>query len=174
MQTLLVIFGLPGAGKTYVGKVLEKYFGFYYYDGDTDLDDEMKQAIQTKSHFTDSMRENFFHRLQKSISTLQKQHTKIAVSQTFIKEQYRKEFLQRFPHARFILVQTEEALREKRLAQRKELPLDADYARFMVKHFEVPQIPHNEIENNTEGEENLKKQFRQLIEHHDFEGSLSQ
>jgi shikimate kinase len=34
---LLVLFGLPGTGKTYVGKILEKDFGFFLHDGDTDL-----------------------------------------------------------------------------------------------------------------------------------------
>lgn len=43
---VIILFGLPGAGKTCVGKILEEYFNFYLYDGDIDLPDNIKDAIQ--------------------------------------------------------------------------------------------------------------------------------
>ncbi len=60
---LLIVFGLPGAGKTYVGKLLKDEFGFYFYDGDRDLTDEMRQALKEKKLFNDSMRDVFFQQL---------------------------------------------------------------------------------------------------------------
>ena len=47
-MSLIILFGLPGTGKTYVGKVFEKYFDYYFYDGDNDLTPEMREAIQIK------------------------------------------------------------------------------------------------------------------------------
>ena len=51
-MSLIILFGLAGDGKTYVGKIFEKYFNYYFYDGDNDLTEEMKEAIKTKTVFT--------------------------------------------------------------------------------------------------------------------------
>src|SRR5690606_4548719 len=57
---LLVLFGIPGAGKTYVGRVLAADFGFHFRDVDQDLPDEMREAIVNKQPVTDAMRDAFF------------------------------------------------------------------------------------------------------------------
>jgi len=69
-MSVIILFGLPGTGKTYVGKVFEKYFGYYFYDGDYDLTPEMKQAIKTKTVFTDQMRDVYFEKLISRIQDL--------------------------------------------------------------------------------------------------------
>lgn len=157
---LIMVFGYPGVGKTYVGNVLKKHFGFYFFDGDVVLSRGMKQAIKTKTPFTDSMRSLFFQRLRKSVDSFIKQKPRIAVAQTFIKERYRKDFLQRFPQAQFILVTADNSTREKRLKERSDL--DIAYARLMTKNFELPQLEHFELTNNAEGEKKIVKQLQKL------------
>ena len=39
---LIILFGLSGSGKNFVGNVLVKHFGFYFWDTDDALLDEMK------------------------------------------------------------------------------------------------------------------------------------
>lgn len=159
---LIVIFGLPGAGKSFVGKVLQNDFGFYLYEGDQDMPHTLKTAIENQTKVSDAMRDEFFTKLIVSTKQLQKQHENIVITQTFIKERYRKQFLQAFTQAMFILVTADQKIREKRLMERKEWQLDLEYWRKMANMFEYPQVQHITLENNNEGEESLKKQLKAL------------
>lgn len=162
-MSLVIIFGLPGTGKTYIGKVFEKYFDYYFYDGDNDLTPEMKEAIKTKTVFTDQMRDVFFEILINKIEALSEKYTKLVVAQTFIKEKYRLQLIKEVPEARFILVETKKEIREKRLKDRVDYPLDLGYAKIMEKNFDEPMINHSMIINNYEGKESIKKQIQQFV-----------
>lgn len=159
---MLVIFGLPGAGKTYVGKVLRDDFNFTFYDGDANLTAEMKRAMKQKQIFTDDMRDKFFADLIKSVSVLNKKHKRLGVAQTFIKEKYRRKFLKNFPEAKFVLIETEAKLRKNRLSKRKSVN-DVTYIRSMVKVFEKPHIKHFVLSNNAEGKGGLKKEINNTL-----------
>jgi gluconate kinase len=160
---LLVLFGLPGTGKTYVGKILEKDFGFFLHDGDTDLPQDMKEALIANEVVSDNMRERFFQNIITRAKHLTPRYKKVVVTQTFIKEIYRNQFLNVFPTAQFILVKTPTTLREQRLKQRKEYPLDETYARNMVDMFDNPLIPYLLLTNNTNGAEEIKTQLNSLL-----------
>src|SRR5258708_172438 len=112
---MYILFGLPGSGKTFVGNVLQDYFNFHFYEGDTDITTEMKEAIHTKTVFTDEMRDGFFLNLIPNIKRLSQEHKHLVVSQMFIKEKYRTLLLQEIPEAKFILIETNETVRESRL-----------------------------------------------------------
>jgi gluconate kinase len=162
-MSLIVLFGLPGTGKSYVGKIFEKYFNYYFYDGDEDLTPEMKAAIKTKTVFTDQMRDIFFEKLIKKIQNLITQHKNLVVSQTFIKERYRVNLLKKMPEAKFVLVGTDKLIREKRLNERVNYPLDLEYARKMELNFDKPMIDHQIIMNNEDGEDIIKEHIRRFV-----------
>lgn len=159
---LLVVFGPPGAGKTYVGKILRDGFGFVFYDGDKNLTYQMREAIKEKQMFTDAMRDNFFGKLIKGVAPLNKKFKHLVIAQTFIKEKYRKQFLKVFPHSQFILVKTKTPLRENRLAKRKAIN-DLGYLREMVSLFEEPKIKHVVLQNNTDGKNELKERIKNTL-----------
>lgn len=162
---IYVVFGLPGAGKTFVGKLMQKYFGFYLYDDDgaRDMPQEMKDAV-VNGTVTDELRDIFFNNLIESVKQLTSKYEKIIVPQTLIKEKYRELFLKEFPTVKFIYVQTNTATREKRLLERKEgFQLDLTIWRKMAEIFENPQIECATVVNNNTGEEDLKKQLQVLL-----------
>lgn len=159
---LFVTFGLPGAGKTYVARCFQP-FGFVFHDGDDDLPDAMRAAISASLPINDTMRDEFFARIIASVKALNSYQPRLVVSQTFIKEKYRLLFLEYFPHARFVLVQADEAIRERRLTQRSHQPLAPEYARRMSLNFEPPHIPHAIITNNDDGEAAIRQQIAILI-----------
>lgn len=162
-MSIIILFGLPGTGKSYVGKIFEKYFDYYFYDGDEDLTPEMKAAIKTKTVFTDQMRNIYFKILITKIQRLSKKHKKLVIAQTFIKEKYRINLLEKIPKTKFILVETKKEIREKRLLNRTDYPLDLNYARIMEMNFEKPEVKHKIIINDQEGEEVIIKQIQQLL-----------
>ncbi len=161
-MSLIILFGLPGTGKTYVGKVFERYFDYYFYEGDKDLTEEMKVAIKVQKVFTDRMRDVFFDRLIKQIQKLAAKHKKLVAAQTFIKEKYRFNLLKKIPETKFVLIETKKSIREKRLAQRTDYPLDLKYARKMETNFEEPKINHLIIVNDKNGDKNIKRQINSL------------
>ena len=159
---LIVLFGLPGAGKTYAGKILKDHFGFSFYEGDRNITSLMKQRLKEQKLFTRPMRKTFFENLVQTISRKYSDHKKVVISQTFIKEAYRKQFLKHFPNAHFILVQTESKLREKRLRKRKSIN-DILFLRKMTRAFEKPDIKHTILRNNEEGIKAVKQQLEKLL-----------
>lgn len=159
---LFLTFGLPGAGKTYVAHVFEE-FGFFFHDGDDDLTEAMKIAIATQSPIDDTLRDAFFENIVHSIEHLRLQTPRLVVAQTFIKEKYRRRVLDHFPEARFVLVQADAVIRERRLTHRTHQALDLDYARRMTTIFEPPLILHNLILNNSDGRDHLRQQILALL-----------
>lgn len=162
-MSLIILFGLPGTGKTYVGKIFEKYFNYFFYDGDNDLTPEMKEAIKTKTVFTDEMRDRFFKILISKIQDLESKIKNLAVAQTFIKERYRVSLINKIPETKFVLIETKTSIREKRLTERINYPLDLEYARKMEINFDKPIINHIIIVNDEYGEENIKKQIKNIV-----------
>ena len=160
---IVVLFGLPGAGKTFVGKILSKKFGYFLYDADADLPLEMEKVIREEGKVTEEMRDLFIKRVMARVRELKKKHSKIAVAQTFIKERHRQQFLDTFSDARFILITADVEIREARLLHRKKLPISAKYARVMLRNFDKPEIQFETLENNVDGEEAIKAQVRLLL-----------
>jgi gluconate kinase len=157
---LFVLFGLPGAGKTYTGKIAEKFFGYHLYEGDQDMSNAYKKAVMEET-MTDALRQDFFDRLIENIGKLQEDN--IIVAQTFIKEKFRKQFLKAFPNAKFILVQASDDIREKRLLHLNRFALSLEKWRRMENIFEKPGIHHETIDNNKEGEDVVRKQLQKLM-----------
>lgn len=160
---IIILFGLPGAGKTYVGGLIQRHFGHLFYDGDQDVTDAIRDAIAAKQPFTDEMRDEFFSILFSSMERLSKTNDTLVVAQTFIKERYRLQALKHFPEVKFILVETRRSVRELRLVSRLVMPLDPDYARQMEKHFDAPQIEHVVIHNDDRGKKSIIKQLERIF-----------
>lgn len=160
---LYVVFGLPGAGKTFVGEILQKYFGFYAYEADRVMPLELQQAIREQKVVTDDLRDTFFDNIIAEVKRLQAEHDKLVVTQVFIKEKYRQQFLDAFPQAKFILVEAQDAVREERLLKQKTWQLAREYWKKMAEIFEPPQIECLKIENNDSGEEKVKEQLQALL-----------
>ena len=145
---LIILFGLAGAGKNHIAQILSSPpYDYYFCDADTALTQEIKLAIQTKTPFTQQMRDNYTDVIIKKISELQPSHPNLVITQALYKEKNRKVLLSHFPDAKFIWVTSLPALINNRLKQRKDW-VDEEYANLLQKDFENPTLPHFKIENN--------------------------
>jgi len=160
---VFVTFGLPGAGKTYAAKLFEP-FGFKMHDGDDDLPEDMREAINTQQPVNDEMRDRFFRRIIAHVGELVMVYPKVVVAQTFLKEKYRLQFLEQFPQAQFVLVVADERVREDRLMRRTNQPLEPNYTRRMVEMFERPNISHQVIVNDSDGADDLLGQIEAVVQ----------
>jgi gluconate kinase len=149
---MIYLFGLPAAGKNYVGQVLAEEFGYTFYDGDLDLTPEMRQALREERPFTDEMRDRFYAALIERLARLRRDHPNLAFCQATFKERHRRLIAAAFPDVVFALVEAEEDVRMARLA-RGGTPVTVEYARRITAFFEPPQHPHYVIRNNGERED---------------------
>src|SRR5260221_5055291 len=45
VTVLVILFGLPGAGKSFVGEILRAEFGFEFHEADNDIPDDYRQLV---------------------------------------------------------------------------------------------------------------------------------
>jgi gluconate kinase len=133
---LLVFFGLPGAGKTYVARRLAQRRHFHFHDGDDELPPDMRDAISRAAVVTPDMRDRFVDALISKATELLAQHPHVVLAQTFLKSMHRERFLKAIPSARFVLITAPEETRVTRLARRAHQPLEPKYARAMTAMFD--------------------------------------
>lgn len=160
---IVVVFGYPGSGKTFAGKLLSKKLRYYLHDADVDVPLDMQEALSHKQKISQDMRDRFFTNILLRLGRLETQHENIVVTQTFIKEKYRQWIVRQFPDAKFILITAPDEIREERLRKRIDYPLDIAYARQMVEDFDTPAIQHQIVDNTTNGEKYIWKQLHATL-----------
>lgn len=159
---LIYLFGLPAAGKNYVGRILAEEFDYTFYDGDLDLTPEMRDAVREERPFTDAMRDRFYGLLIDRIGILIEEYPELAFCQATFKERHRERITAAFPDVVFVLVEAEEHVRMERLT-RGGNPVTVDYARQIAGFFERPRHPHFIITNN-EGRKDVVRQLAALLD----------
>ena len=60
---IVVVFGFPAAGKSFVAEVLKKYFDYYHYDGDVDKPADLLKEVSTSTVVAEPMRDRFFQKI---------------------------------------------------------------------------------------------------------------
>lgn len=158
---LIYLFGLPAAGKNYVGQVLAETFGYTFYDGDLDLTPEMRDAVREQRPFTDPMRDRFYTALVTRIGSLRIEHSDLAFCQATFKERHRALIAEAYPDVVFVLVEATEPVRMARLAEGNN-PVTVDYAKRIAGFFEPPRHPHFIITNNG-GRDEVERQLAALL-----------
>ncbi len=155
------LFGMPAAGKNFVGRVLAEEFDYTFYDGDVDLTQEMIDAIREERPFTDAMRDRFYRSLVDRIAALRVAHWRLAFGQATFKERHRALMHEAFPDVIFMWVEADPEVRRRRLA-RGGNPVTITYAERIDSLFEPPRHPHVVIRNNG-GREEVVDQLGALL-----------
>ena len=189
----LFVFGLAGAGKSYLGELLQRRAGYYWYEGDQDLTVAMRDYVGRGLPFTEEMRDEFFEQLFQKIIDLQKQHERLVVTQAAYKRRHREQ-LQTISNLQCLWVDCSPAVIIKRLSRLRsdrlenislskqnsnlarccsvdqEHNVDAlcrvtvEYARSIWQNFEPPSPSCPKIINNS-GDEELIEQILTLYGH---------
>lgn len=159
----IVVFGKPGAGKSYVADVIAHHFHYYSYNGDEALPDDMKKRVLEKSDVTRDMRERFVKNMITKVKRLSKIHTHIVLHQALIKEHMRETLLQQYPEALFLWVDCDHDILKKRYMKREYFNLGLGYLQVMINAFEEPQHIHTKIENTHDGPEKIMKQLKEVL-----------
>jgi gluconate kinase len=161
VPSLIFLFGLAGAGKTFCGRLIAGRLGYFCYDLDTDCTPAMKSAIQAGQSFTDQMRDDFFEVVCARISQLVALHPKVLVMQAAYKNRHRALVMSRFPAAGLVWVDSPDDLITKRLRARGDI-VSAEYAERIRANFEAP-TQGARLVNDIEDTEELLTRFTDLF-----------
>ncbi len=158
---LVILFGKAGAGKNYVAKIFHQQFGFFWYDADTHLTDEMVQSIREHRRFTDAMRTEFLEIIKMQTQTLLLHRDKVVLSQGLFMNRDRRDLVREFPFARLVWIDAAQELLEARILKRHG-GISAEYARIINEHFEEPDFECSKIVNN-DGEQEIVRQINTIV-----------
>lgn len=158
-----MLFGIPGAGKTYVGRVLSSAFDFHFRDVDQDLPDAMREAIVNKQPVTDAMRDEFFTRVIRITHDLRATYPRVCIANTILRNRHRHQVQAAFPDALFVLIDSEPDIIAERFAVRGKYMIDLEDAQRMAAAFEVPTLPYHTL-RNVDGREAVVEQLAALLQ----------
>ena len=97
IPNLVLLFGLSGAGKTFVGELVSRELGYFYYDLDLDMTPAMRTAIAAKRSFTEAERDEYFDLVARRIQEIATQHPRTVFTQGVYKERHRELLRRRVP-----------------------------------------------------------------------------
>lgn len=83
------LFGLSGAGKSWVGDLVSAHTGWPVYHADVDITAQMRQALADAQPFTELMRDDYFARLPALIQARRVPDLPLIVTQGAYKQKHR-------------------------------------------------------------------------------------
>lgn len=161
-QPVWFLFGLSGAGKSFVGDLIAQDTGWPVYHADADISEDMRLALAQNRPFTDAMRQAFFAQLPNHIAAHQQPGLPLIVTQGAYKQKHR-DFLQaRVPGLVPVWVDAPRGLIAQRIQQRAE-GIQTDSAEALVRDFEAP--PGDSCRILNDGDKNtIRQQWQRCVE----------
>ncbi|MDD3028898.1 MAG: alpha/beta hydrolase fold domain-containing protein [Alphaproteobacteria bacterium] len=149
---IIIVFGPSGSGKTFVGQQIGKSMGFHFYDGDSDLTQDVKDALVAGQPVTTEMRVRLYSHFVEKTKKLLASEENVVFAQTLPKDSDRQIFLKAFPAATFVWVDATDHVIAKR--RQTEAALRAV--------FEEPDssFPYTRFVNDADGIRNLARFLR--------------
>ena len=159
---LLILFGLPGAGKSFAGEVLRAEFGFEFHEADDDIPDDYRQLVLAGQVVGEPMRDAYHRHLIARIAELQLAHPRLAVAAPLLRDRHRQWIQASFPAALFVLVQCEPGAWQARLASRTHT-ISLEYAQRVASLNEPATIPHSVLDDGAAGITGIVGQLREIL-----------
>lgn len=163
---IVFLFGLPGVGKTYLGKLLQRKLGAYYWDGDEALTTEMRLAVKNEQPFSATMTEDLSNTIIGTINTLKQSHSLIIVSQAMLLESDRQMFREHFEDISFIYIKCDLEHARQRIVQRADFVTES-YFNKLVAAFEPHRTDaeaYPSIDNYNKSDEQLIREFNSILD----------
>lgn len=159
---IIIVFGLAAAGKTYVGKLISKYFDFYHEDADQWLTLDMKEYVQEEKIFTLGMLDDFTSNIIMNIEKLATIHKNLVISQALYRTKNREVIRDHFQDRDvvFLHIDADDEVIYQRLVKRGDWVMP-DYAKAM-RHFFQSMDNAIKINNNQNGEAPILEQLQNV------------
>lgn len=154
--TTLLLFGLAGSGKNYVGDLIGQQTGWHIYHADEDITAEMRLALIEHRPFSDAMRDRYFAIIVDKILGLQQLHSHLLVTQAVYRQAHRDYLMSHISNMEMIYVQADDTVIEKRLLTRAG-ETSAKSAAALRNDFQPPGQEYKTLVNNTDDAEIVRQ-----------------
>jgi gluconokinase len=152
-NNIIFFFGLSGSGKTYLGNELARLSGWFHYNADDDVTDEMKKALANSQPFSEKMRDDFFEIVALKSKRLSKIHQPLIISQAAYKQKHRDYLQQQLAPLtiEFVHVHADDQTLQHRIQQRGKIGkgIAEQSAQALKNDFEWPCTEYAAINNST-------------------------
>lgn len=118
MNKALILFGMPGSGKSTSGKIVSEKLGYAFYDMDATLPETMKEKLRNGSLITEEEIVGYVKETVEEVDLLFREKSAVVCLSLFL-EKHRLLFKQRFPKALFFSLEARPEVLQDRLMQRK-------------------------------------------------------
>ena len=159
---IIILFGLPGAGKNFIAEIFRDNFGFHIYDADEALPHPAFRAIKENHMVSEATRRAFYKKLAMTAKRLEKKYGAIVIPRTFTHDRSRRYFKNLLPEAKFILIEARRGIRYQRIVNRSH-HIDLEYAKKFDSIFERPNISHNVIKNDGQMVTTLRRRIAKFL-----------
>lgn len=144
-KLLIIISGLPGSGKSSVGKLLSEETGFYFFDADSEKSSKIRGKMKSGKLISESNRDKYFLDLILNLKSKFEDNEDIILCESIICEKHRLLFLNNFDKVLYInLVVPTEVLRDRiytREGHMFTIDLFEDFLKLneeiKIKHFDI-------------------------------------
>lgn len=133
----LLLFGLAGSGKSFVGDLIAELAGWHVYHADDDLTPAMLDALNKQQPFTQQMRDDYFAYIVENIKSLQKKHPRLVITQGTYKQTHRDYLLASLTDIELICIESSAELITQRLQTRQQ-GISLASATALQQDFEAP------------------------------------
>lgn len=142
LKRVIVISGIPGAGKSTASKVVAKDLELTLYDVDDHIPTAMKEKMIHGIPLTDEDREVYLKEAIKKVNTIRKTHPVLFTSPLFT-QRHRKMIYEAFDKPLFIWLEAPFEVLEKRVISRSTNHfVNPNIFKKLYEHNELLKIPH--------------------------------
>ncbi|MFO7657816.1 MAG: ATP-binding protein [Bacteroidales bacterium] len=139
---ILILFGLPATGKSFLSKKAAKEFDAVHLN--TDI---IRKELNLKGKYDEHSKQKVYDHMLKQMVYHAQKNWHVIVDGTFQKKQHRKQFLQKARELNqklhFVEMRAkEDTIKERMKSDRKHSEADFNVYQNMKKLFEHPQEPH--------------------------------
>lgn len=140
-----VLFGPGGVGKSSLGKRLAQEPNVHFHDYDLDLFPECLDLLKRGLPIPTKMRAEYVDRIYDQTERLLIRYPKLVTAQSFLKDFYRREYLERFPNAQFIFLNVPREVRVERIYADEGHIVEPNLRIALGDNFEPITIPYLEL-----------------------------
>jgi gluconokinase len=162
---IIFLFGLPGAGKSYIGHLLRQRANIHFWEGDEALSHDMREAVNQEQPFSPAMMEKLTSSIIQQILTLKKQHALLVISQAMLIEADRNKISACVGDILYVYVHCPLPLMRERVKRRGDFVTESYLEKLMVafeKHKAEAEC-YPSIENAGKTDEQIVDEIVKLV-----------
>ena len=144
-QSLIIVMGISGTGKSTIAKQLAEHLSYSYVEADSFHSQHAKTLMSQNRALTEQIRLPWINRICRELILRASQHENVVLAYSGLKLKHRNKFRELGFNVCFICLQGASALIKTRITQRQAHFVSADFVDSQLACFESPTADETDI-----------------------------